>query len=178
MEDHRCHHCDEFTAIITLLGDIMTAQQTIDAQTTKILADVASLNADVTAIQAELAAGASVNTDALVAAVTQLDTATAAVNALATPATGGGNVVTVTSPGDQTSSISAGAVSLQVVGSDSDPTQTLSYAATGLPAGLTISTSGLITGTPSLAGSFPVSVGATDSTGAIGTATFTWTVTA
>jgi hypothetical protein len=69
-------------------------------------------------------------------------------------------------------------VSLQVVGSDSDPTQTLSYAATGLPAGLSISTSGLITGTPSLAGSFPVSVGATDSTGAIGTATFTWTVTA
>jgi hypothetical protein len=54
----------------------------------------------------------------------------------------------------------------------------LSYSATGLPAGLTIgSTTGLISGTPTIAGSSTVTVTAADTTGAAGTASFMWTVT-
>jgi hypothetical protein len=53
----------------------------------------------------------------------------------------------------------------------------LSYSATGLPAGLSInSSSGLISGTPTTAGSSSVTVKATDTTGASGSASFTWTV--
>ncbi|MFI9270069.1 protease pro-enzyme activation domain-containing protein [Kitasatospora sp. NPDC052896] len=89
----------------------------------------------------------------------------------------GGNTVTVTNPGTQTST-TASAVNLQLAGSDSTSGQTLSYSATGLPAGLSISGSGLITGTPTTAGSSTVTVTAKDATGATGTTSFTWTVTA
>jgi non-reducing end alpha-L-arabinofuranosidase len=87
-----------------------------------------------------------------------------------------GNTVTVTSPGNQTGTVGA-AASLQVQASDSASGQTLSYAASGLPAGLTINSgTGLISGTPTTAGTATVTVTATDSTGASGSATFTWTV--
>jgi hypothetical protein len=53
----------------------------------------------------------------------------------------------------------------------------LTYSATGLPAGLSInSSSGLISGTPSTAGTSSVTVKATDTTGASGSASFTWMV--
>ena len=56
---------------------------------------------------------------------------------------------------------------------------TLTYSATGLPAGLSInSSSGLISGTPTTAGTSSVTVKATDTTGAAGSASFTWTVNA
>ncbi|MCC9307989.1 putative Ig domain-containing protein [Kitasatospora sp. RB6PN24] len=87
----------------------------------------------------------------------------------------GGNTVTVTSPGNQNGTVGT-AVSLQVNASDSASGQTLTYSATGLPAGLSISSSGLISGTPTAAGSSTVTVTATDGTGATGTATFTFTV--
>jgi hypothetical protein len=87
----------------------------------------------------------------------------------------GGNTVTVTNPGSQAGTVGT-AVSLQVSASDSGSGQTLSYSASGLPAGLAISSSGLISGTPTTAGSSSVTVTATDTTGAKGTATFTWTV--
>src|SRR5580692_444061 len=89
---------------------------------------------------------------------------------------GGGNTVTVTNPGNQTSTVGS-AASLQVQASDSGSGQTLSYSATGLPAGLSINSStGLISGTPTTAGTSSVTVTATDTTGAKGTASFTWTV--
>jgi hypothetical protein len=86
-----------------------------------------------------------------------------------------GNTVTVTNPGSQTGTVGT-AVSLQIHATDSASGQTLTYSATGLPAGLSISSSGLITGTPTTAGSSSVTVTATDTTGAHGSASFTWTI--
>ena len=86
-----------------------------------------------------------------------------------------GNTVTVTSPGNQTGTVGT-AASLQVHGTDSASGQTLTYSATGLPAGLSISSSGLISGTPTTAGTSSVTVTAKDTTGASGSASFTWTI--
>ena len=88
------------------------------------------------------------------------------------------NTVTVTNPGNQTGTVGT-AVSLQISATDSASGQTLTYSATGLPAGLSInSSSGLITGTPTTSGSNSVTVTATDTTGAHGSASFTWTINA
>ena len=87
----------------------------------------------------------------------------------------GGNTVTVANPGTQTSTVGT-AVSLQVQASDSASGQALTYTATGLPAGLSISSTGLITGTPTAASTGSTTVTAKDTTGASGSATFTWTV--
>jgi hypothetical protein len=87
---------------------------------------------------------------------------------------GSGNTVSVTNPGNQTSTVGT-AVSLQISGSDSGGAS-LSYSATGLPAGLSISSSGLISGTPSSTGTSSVTVTAKDSTGASGSTSFSWTV--
>ncbi|WP_263984057.1 putative Ig domain-containing protein [Streptomyces sp. HPF1205] len=87
-----------------------------------------------------------------------------------------GNTVAVTSPGNQTATAGTAISGVQVHATDSASGQTLTYAATGLPAGLSISSAGLITGTPTAAGTFTVTVTATDSTGASGAASFTWTV--
>jgi acetylxylan esterase len=92
-------------------------------------------------------------------------------------ATTTGNTVTVTNPGSQSGTVGT-AASLQVRATDSASGQTLTYSATGLPAGLSISSTGAITGTPTTAGTSSVTVTATDTTGAKGTATFTWTVSA
>jgi hypothetical protein len=87
-----------------------------------------------------------------------------------------GNTVTVTNPGNQSGTVGT-AVSLQVNASDSATGQTLSYSASGLPAGLSINSStGLITGTPSTAGTYNVTVTARDTTNASGSAGFSWTV--
>ena len=86
-----------------------------------------------------------------------------------------GNTVTVTNPGNQTGTVGT-AASLQVSGTDSASGQTLSYTAGGLPTGLSISSSGLISGTPTTAGTYSATVTAEDSTGASGSASFTWTV--
>jgi len=89
-----------------------------------------------------------------------------------------GNTVTVTGPGSQSSTVGT-AASLQISAADSASGQTLTYSASGLPTGLSISSSsGLISGTPSAAGTYSVTVTATDTTGASGSASFTWTVNA
>jgi hypothetical protein len=92
--------------------------------------------------------------------------------------TGGstGNTISVTNPGNQTGTAGT-AASLQIHATDSASGQTLTYSATGLPAGLTVnSASGLISGTPATAATSTVTVTATDTTGARGTASFTWTI--
>src|SRR5450631_491260 len=89
---------------------------------------------------------------------------------------GGGNTVTVTSPGSQASTVGT-AASVPVHATDSGSGQTLTYSATGLPACVSInSSSGLISGTPTTAGTSNATVTARDSTGATGSATFSWTV--
>ncbi|WP_329315982.1 putative Ig domain-containing protein [Streptomyces sp. NBC_01262] len=86
-----------------------------------------------------------------------------------------GNTVTVTNPGSQ-STVTGSAVSLQISATDS-ASATLTYSASSLPTGLSISSStGLISGTASTAGTYSSTVTATDSTGATGSASFTWTV--
>jgi hypothetical protein len=108
-----------------------------------------------------------------------IETCTASAQQLWTLPSGGGsgNTVTVTNPGAQSSAVGT-AASLQVHASDSASGQTLTYSATGLPAGLSINAStGLISGTPTTAGTSNVTVTVKDATGASGSASFGWTVT-
>ena len=83
--------------------------------------------------------------------------------------------VSVNSPGTQVATVGT-AVSLQIAGTDSLG-KTLTYSATGLPAGLSINASGLISGTPTTAGTSNVTVTATSRT-ASGSTAFSWAVNA
>jgi subtilase family serine protease len=85
-------------------------------------------------------------------------------------------VVTVTSPGAQSWTQNSAISSLAIQGSDTGSGQTLTYSATGLPAGLSISSAGAITGTPTADGSGSIKVTATDGNGSTGSATFSYTV--
>jgi hypothetical protein len=86
------------------------------------------------------------------------------------------NTVAVTNPGNQTGTVGT-AANLQISATDSASGQTLTYSATGLPAGLSInSATGVISGTPTAAGTSNVTVSAKDATGAGGSTSFTWTV--
>ncbi|MFJ3169808.1 M4 family metallopeptidase [Streptomyces roseus] len=83
--------------------------------------------------------------------------------------------VSVTPIANQTTQVNT-AVSLQVQATSTNP-GALSYAATGLPAGLSINSStGLISGTATTAGTSNVTVTVTDSQSKTGTTSFTWTV--
>ena len=89
---------------------------------------------------------------------------------------GGSGAVTVTNPGNQTSTVGT-AASLRINATDTAG-GTLSYTASGLPAGLSINaSSGLISGTPTTAGTSTVTVTATDSSGPSGSTSFSWAVT-
>ncbi|MGA4538548.1 putative Ig domain-containing protein [Uniformispora flossi] len=88
------------------------------------------------------------------------------------PSGGGGTAPAVTNPGNQSTQTGT-AVNLQVQTTGSPaPTCT----ATGLPAGLSINSGCLVTGTPSTAGTSNVTVTAANSAGTAATS-FTWTVT-
>ncbi|HEX4225570.1 MAG TPA: Ig domain-containing protein [Pseudonocardiaceae bacterium] len=94
--------------------------------------------------------------------------------AISHPIVGGGSSgVSVANPGSQTGTVGT-AVSLQLSASGGSAPYT--WTATGLPAGLSISSGGLISGTPSTAGTSSVTATAKDSTGATGSASFSWTV--
>jgi serine protease len=84
--------------------------------------------------------------------------------------------VTVSNPGSQSTSVGGTVQSLQMSATDSGSSCTsCTYTATGLPGSVTLSSSGLFSGTaPKTAGSSTVTVTATDSSGNSGNTTFTW----
>lgn len=86
----------------------------------------------------------------------------------------GTGTITVTDPGSQsaTSGTAITPLTLQASGG----TAPYTWTATGLPAGLTISSDGTVSGTPTSAGTSSVTVTATDSTDATGSATFRFQV--
>jgi hypothetical protein len=92
---------------------------------------------------------------------------------LAGGGTGGTGSVTVTNPGSRTGTVGT-ATSLQL--SASGGTAPYTWTAAGLPPGLSIGSSGLISGTPTTAGSYSVTATARDSAGLTGSATFSWTI--
>ena len=85
--------------------------------------------------------------------------------------------VSVTQPANQ-STVAGTPVRLQLQATDSASGYTPSFTASGLPPGLSVSSSGLITGWPDQPGTYTTTVRAADSLGAASSATFTWTVSA
>ncbi|HTI27664.1 MAG TPA: protease pro-enzyme activation domain-containing protein [Kutzneria sp.] len=84
--------------------------------------------------------------------------------------------VTVTNPGDQWAFKGYPLFqTLQLKATASDG-GALTFSATGLPPGLTISAAGAVTGTPTAAGTFTVKATATEANGTSGSTTFTFTV--
>ncbi|MEV6010986.1 putative Ig domain-containing protein [Streptomyces sp. NPDC051976] len=88
---------------------------------------------------------------------------------------GGTGTVTVSNPGNQFGFTGFPSTPVTVRATDSNGEQ-LTFTATGLPAGLHISSTGTITGTPTTVGTYGVKVTATDTDGSSGSTTFTWTV--
>ncbi|MBB5956955.1 subtilisin family serine protease [Saccharothrix tamanrassetensis] len=87
---------------------------------------------------------------------------------------GGTGTVTVANPGSQTTTV-GGSANLQLTATGG--TAPYTWSATGLPPGLSIgSSTGLITGTATTAGTYTVTATATASAGGSGSTTFTWTV--
>ena len=96
---------------------------------------------------------------------------------LAVTGASAGNTVTVTNPQGMSSPVGT-AASLALQANDSAAGQTFTWAATGLPAGLSLDpATGAISGTATTGGISTVTVTATDGTGASGSTTFVWTAT-
>ena len=127
----------------------------------------------------------SANPSASPATVQQALKDNATLNHVTNPGTGSPNRLLYTlsgatgspvlsNPGNRTGTVGT-ATSLQMSASGGAAPYT--WSATGLPTGLSINTSsGLISGTPSTAGTFTVTVTATDTANATGSTTFTWTI--
>ena len=85
------------------------------------------------------------------------------------------NGVTVAAPGDQSTVTGSAIAPLASSATDTDTNATFTWSATGLPTGLSISSStGTITGTPTTPGSYTVALTATDNSSFSGSTTFTW----
>jgi phosphatidylinositol-3-phosphatase len=82
--------------------------------------------------------------------------------------------VVVTNPGGQSSPVNQAITPLQLSASGGTPPY--QWTATGLPPGLSISTSGVISGTPTVTGTFTVTATATDTVGASGNTAFSWRI--
>ncbi|HXL88981.1 MAG TPA: glycoside hydrolase family 3 C-terminal domain-containing protein [Streptosporangiaceae bacterium] len=87
-----------------------------------------------------------------------------------------GQPVTLANPGPQASLVNQAASAVTLSGKDTTSGQTLTYSATGLPAGLSISSAGVISGTSTTDGTTTVAVTAKDGNGAYATQSFVWTV--
>jgi GH25 family lysozyme M1 (1,4-beta-N-acetylmuramidase) len=83
--------------------------------------------------------------------------------------------LTVTNPGNHTTTAGT-PVWRRIAISDQDGTPSISVS--GLPPGLAMDSTGLITGWPTKPGTYTVNVSASDNLYASGSATFTWTITA
>jgi beta-glucosidase-like glycosyl hydrolase len=103
--------------------------------------------------------------------------ASTAVSANVTPNSGvpGAETVGVVNPYGYSSPKGA-AVSFAMQAEDSNPSQTLTFTAAGLPPGITIASNGTLSGSGSTLGTYTVTVTATDTEGVSGTATFVWSV--
>lgn len=147
-----------FQIMLALDADVQAATTVIDA-----------LVAKVTDLEAQLAAATGSGVSA--ADQTALEGAVAAGNAVLAPST----VPSVLTVPAQTISDALGTpVSYQVTSEGGTPSVT--FVSTDLPAGLTIDSTGLITGSLSATGSSEATVTATDSTGATATGTVGITV--
>ena len=94
---------------------------------------------------------------------------------------GGANTVTVHAPATESSKVNAAISPVTITASDSASGQTFTWTVSGLPRGLhaaasTSSTSVTISGTPTRTGTYRVTLTATDSTGAKGSANISWTI--
>jgi beta-glucosidase len=103
--------------------------------------------------------------------------ANTAVSANVTPNSGvpGAETVGVVNPQGY-SSPQGEAVSFAMQAVDSNASQTPTFTATGLPPGISIASNGTLTGSGTTLGTYTVTVTATDSKGASGSATFVWSV--
>ena len=93
------------------------------------------------------------------------------------PSAASGNPPTVTTPiADQSGGLSP--VNLDIAGNFNDPDgDTLTFTAAPLPPGITLSSAGLFSGTPTTAGTTTVAVTANDGNGNTVTDTFDWVIT-
>ncbi len=107
----------------------------------------------------------------IAAAFSAISVAAGSETCTTTPPTGS---PTVTNPGNRTATVGTAISSLTLAAAGG--TTPYTWSATGLPGGLTVSSGGVISGTPTAAGTFSVTVKATDAAAKSGTATFTWTV--
>ena len=86
--------------------------------------------------------------------------------------------VTIASPGAWWNETGTAITPLALVAMGTEPGATFTWSATGLPAGLSLAAAnGTITGSPTTAGTYPVTLTATDISGLAGTTGFTWTIT-